>query len=215
MDYMKSVLFLPAALMTLWVQPALPASYQLEPAGAPPSELPPAFAAALQPQGHRVLASDKKTVCEVWFVTKVPSKPASKELSVSWTTVPHGAYIGVIRFPAEGKERRGIAIKPGVYTLRFSLLPLDGAHLGVEPGRDFLMLSPLAADKDPAAMPDYEELMNMSRKATGTPHPGGLSMWVPADFQPGLALLGEHDWVLSAKAGETGVSLIVVGVNVH
>jgi len=172
--------------------------YTLEQAGPPPAEVAPAMAAELQQQGSKIVASDGET----------------GEIDVSWNNVAHGTFIGVIRFPGKGEERRGQVIPPGVYTLRFSFYPVDGNHEGVEPSRDFLMLSPAAIDKDPNARPSFDELMEMSRKASGTPHPAGLSMWKgESDWKPGLSKLGEQDWVLNVKVGETPISVIVKGVN--
>jgi hypothetical protein len=51
-----------------------------------------------------------------------------------------------------------------------------------------------------------------SKKASGTPHPAVLSMYVvESDFKPGLQNVGEHDWILYVKIGETPIGLIVVG----
>ena len=54
----------------------------------------------------------------------------------------------MIRLPERGADRRGQTIKPGVYTLRYGNYPQNGDHQGVEPQRDFLVLSPVAEDKD-------------------------------------------------------------------
>ena len=84
--------------------------------------------------------------------------------------------------PAAAANRRGQSIKPGVYTMRYSNNPVDGAHLGVAPQRDFLLLTPLANDPDPNAMPDFATLVSWSRKASGTPHPAVFSIETPAGF---------------------------------
>ena len=188
--------------------------YTLESAGAPPSEVAPAIAAELQQQGSKIVGSDGKVWAEIWFRKSSVEGPETGELDVSWATVAHGTLIGVIRFPEKREERRGQVIEPGVYTLRFSFYPADGNHEGVEPSRDFLMFSPAAVDKDPSAKPSFDELMKMSEEASGTPHPAGLSMWKgESDWQPGLSKLGENDWVLNVKVGETPISVIVKGVN--
>ena len=188
--------------------------YTLEQAGPPPAEVAPAMAAELQQQGSKIVASDGSVWAELWFRNSSVEGPETGEIDVSWNNVAHGTFIGVIRFPGQGEERRGQVIQPGVYTLRFSFYPVDGNHEGVEPSRDFLMLSPAAIDKDPNARPGFDELMEMSRKASGTPHPAGLSMWKgESDWKPGLSKLGEQDWVLNVKVGETPISVIVKGVN--
>ena len=188
--------------------------YSAKPGGAPPSELAPAVSAELQKQGIAVL-SNGQPYCELWFLSQAPKGPESSEQDVSWKTVPHGSLIGAIRFSAEGKDRRGQKIKPGVYTLRFSYYPVDGAHQGAESTRDFLLMSSADIDKDPKATPAFADLVSQSRKASGTRHPAVLTVWkAGSEFQEGLAQQGE-DWVLGAKVGDQTVMMIVAGINEH
>ena len=191
--------------------------YAMQPAGAPPSELAPAIIAELQQEGVKIVSDDGAVFCEIWLRTQAPQGPESSEIDVTWTTVPHGALIGALRFPQDGADRRGQKIAPGVYTLRFSYYPVDGAHEGVEPSRDFLMLTPADSDRDPNAQPGFDELMEMSSKSSGGFHPACLSMWKPdeGDFQEGFAKLGDYDWVLSTKIGDMPVNIILIGVNEH
>ncbi len=51
--------------------------------------------------------------------------------------------------------------------------------MGVSPNRDFVLLTP-AEDPDPAASLSSEQLVALSQKAAGTPHPAVFSM-VPPD----------------------------------
>ena len=192
---------------------AVLAQYKSEPAGAPPSELAPAISQALEQQGAKIASSDGKVYCEVWFRTSLPAGPKSSEESVTLPTIPHGTLVGAIRFPAQAADRRGQSIKPGVYTLRYSLQPLNGDHLGVSPQRDFLVMVPAADDKDLNSTPNFDALMAMSRKASGTPHPAVLSIWSASasDPVPNFAKQGETDWVLNTKIGTTAVSVILIG----
>lgn len=189
--------------------------YSMKPGGAPPSELAPEMAAELQKQSIAIL-SNGQPYCEIWFRTQAPSGPETSETFVSWKTVPHGSLIGALHCTGEAKDRRGQAIKPGVYTLRFSYFPIDGAHQGAEPTRDFLILSPADGDKDAKSTPAFEDLMEASRKASGTRHPLAIAMWkAESEFQEGLSQLGENDWVLGVKIGGTPISVIVAGINEH
>ena len=189
------------------------AQYKTEPAGAAPAELAPAVAAVLQQPGTKILNAGGAVVCEVWVRTTIPSGPKSTEANVSFPTVPHGALLGAIRFPAAGSDRRGQSLKPGVYTMRYSIYPVDGSHQGVAPQRDFLLLVPAADDKDPASLPTYEQVVDMSRKASGTPHPAVLSIEPPAGDapNPGFIKEGENDWVLNTKIGSMPVGIILIG----
>lgn len=190
------------------------ADFKTAPAGAPPAEAA-AVSAALNKEGIQVLKDDASVLCEMWFVSAEP-QGGTPEQNSTWASVPRGALLGVARFPARFNDRRGQTIKPGVYTMRYGLFPMNGDHQGVEPQRDFLILSPAGIDSDPAAKPAFDVLMNMSRKASGTPHPLVLSFW--KEDQPvtaGIEALGEEDQVLHTKLGNTMLSIIVVGKTAH
>jgi hypothetical protein len=184
--------------------------YTLGKAGAPPSELAPEIQKALQQDGARI-NGPSGVVCDVWFRTNVPSAP-NGEQNVSFANIQQGALLGAIRFPKQGTDRRGQTIKPGVYTLRMSFFPVDGAHQGVSPTRDFVLLTPAANDKDLNATPDFKQLVAWSEKASGTSHPAILNVWKPDNTRPvTLEQLGE-DWVLYDTLGDRPIALIVVGV---
>jgi hypothetical protein len=188
------------------------AQYKVEPAGAPPAEAPGPIAATLQKDGIKVAGGSGPAVCEIWFRSTAPSGPKSAEEAVSLPTIPQGALLGVLRFPGRGSDRRGQTIKPGVYTLRYSLQPVNGDHQGVAPQRDFLVMVPVADDTKADAIANIDDLMKMSRKASGTPHPAILSMASSSNSTfPEVKKDGESDWALHAKIGDTPVAVIVVG----
>jgi hypothetical protein len=202
-------------LLTSLLFVSLAAGLTSESAGAPPSGLNPEIAGMLQKDGVKVM-DGQKVVAEYWFRSALPSGPKLNENAVTLPTIPHGSLLGVVRYPERGSDRRGQTIKPGTYTLRFSFYPQNGDHQGVETQRDFLLLTPAAEDKEPGSTPDFESLMNMSRKASGTPHPAVLSMWkVESDFKPGVAQQGESDWVMQTKIGEVPIAVIVAGQSAH
>jgi hypothetical protein len=100
--------------------------------------------------------------------------------------------------------------------MRYSYYPQNGDHQGAAPQRDFLLLTPIEADSDFKAKPDFNQLMEMSRKASRTPHPCVFSFWKEEeDFQPGLRLLGEHDWVYYTDGGGIKLGIILVGAADH
>jgi hypothetical protein len=185
--------------------------YKLEPISTAAPGLPAAYASVIQPQGFRVNGSSGAW-CEVWLAKSLPVGAKPDDAAISFG-LAQGTLIGVIRFPAKGADRRGQVIPAGVYTLRYSNFPVDGAHSGVAPQRDFALMTPVAADADPAAKPAFDELVKMSGKASGTPHPAVLSMETPpaGAAAPGVAKEGEHDWTLTVKAGDLTFSIIVVG----
>jgi hypothetical protein len=119
---------------------------------------------------------DGAVVCELWFEKNVTVQPRKEIQGVIFPQFAESVLVGVLRFPQASMDFRGQAIPAGFYTLRYELLPEDGNHLGVAPNRDFLLLIPADADTDPAATFKFQQLVGMSRKATGTKHPGPLSL---------------------------------------
>jgi hypothetical protein len=202
-----STLILTAAL-------ALPlsAQYKIDSAGAPPSEVPAAISQMLQKDGIKVLSGSGSVSCELWFRTTAPSGPKSSDPDQALATVPPGSFMGVMRLPAAGSDRRGQRIAAGVYTLRYALHPVNGAHLGVAPQRDFLLLVPVADDKDPNENLDFETVVKMSTKASGTPHPAVFSVTSSNhEKNPDIGMEGDSDWVVYTKVGNLPIALIVVG----
>lgn len=189
--------------------------YKVEPGGAPPTEAPAAVVATLKKEGVKITKGGAPYV-EIWFRSTTPSGPKSTEDAVTLPTIPQGTLVGVLRFPGAGQDRRGQNIKPGVYTLRYSQHPVNGDHQGVAPQRDFLLLSPAAGDTNASATPNFDELVAMSRKASGTPHPAVLSASSSSSSTfPELKKEGDSDWVLHVKLGDTPIALIVAGIQEH
>jgi len=184
--------------------------YKLEPINTAAPGLPAAYAAVIQHTGYRVTGPGGAW-CEVWFRSAIPmgAKPGDSAISFG---IAQGTLVGILRFPAQGADRRGQVIPAGVYTLRYSNDPVDGAHQGVAPQRDFALLTPVAADADPNAAPNFDTLVAMSGKASGGPHPAVLSMETPMDAKfPSVTKEGDHDWVLNVKVGDLQISIIVAG----
>jgi hypothetical protein len=179
----------------------------LQPAGDPP-----AGAAAPLLAGSKIVDEKGSTVVEIWLRSAMPTGPNTGETAVTLPTIPPGALLGVLRFPARGSDRRGQTVAAGTYTLRYGDYPVNGNHQGVAPQRDFLILVPAALDKSADPISDYDALMDLSRKAAQSAHPAVLSFWkADSDQKPGFEKQGEKDWVLSAKLGDTLVSIILIG----
>jgi len=206
---MKRLVFFPSALLvaclSLYAQ-----DYKVESIATPPPDLPAAYSSLIATPGYRVTGPQGPWV-EVWLQKSIPTgaKPSDDTIVLP---IAQGTLIGILRFPAEGYDRRGQPIKAGVYTLRYSNFPVDGAHQGVAPQRDFALLTPIANDPDPNAKPDFETLVKWSTKASGTPHPAVMSLETPAvqNF-PSVTKEGDTDQVLNLKSGSLPIAIIVVG----
>jgi hypothetical protein len=188
---------------------AAAADYRTEPAGPPPPEAA-AVAQALIPEGVKVVRPDGNILAEFWFAREVGPEGAPEQ-NATWG-IAHGTFLGVVRAGARWSDRRGQPIRPGVYTMRLSFFPMNGDHQGVAPQRDFAILCPVEIDKDAAARPSFDALMEMSRKASRTPHPLVLSLWKESGpVETGVTAEGESDQVLRTTIGGAPVAIIVYG----
>jgi len=183
--------------------------YKLETIANAPSGVPSAYASLLDSKGYRA-ASAAGPWCEVWFRKSIPAGAKSGDQAISFP-IAQGTFLGIIRFPGKASDRRDQSFKPGVYTMRYSNYPVDGAHQGVAPQRDFALLTPIANDPDPNATPEFDKLVEQS-KTSGTAHPVVLSLVLPtATSFPALTKQGDNDWVLSVKVGDLPLAIIVAG----
>ena len=204
---------IPTALIaTLIASSALAADYKAESAGAPPTDLPASYTAVLQKEGTKI-TGPSGVISEIWLVATAPNGPASSEANVTFPNIPHGSLMGIVRFPSPGKDRRGSAVKPGIYTVRYTMFPISGDHQGIAPQRDFWALTRIADDPDPKAAPNYDTLMDWSRKASGTPHPLVMSVWKADDAKADFYSAGEADWVLQRQLGNLWIAIVVVGTS--
>lgn len=198
-------------------------SYKVEAVPLPTgSDVPAALAAALQPQGARVVDSSGATVCEIWLGNAVPlAATANSSPDIMYGSLAVSTLVGAIHFPNKATDFRGQAIKPGFYTLRYGQTPQDGNHMGVNPTRDFLVMSPVAQDTNLSAIFSLQDLVKMSKLASGTNHPAILEM-EPAGSGAAASVTqnGQGYTVLSAQAQSktaTGqaqplnLSVVVVG----
>ena len=166
------VLFLSLLLTSeLWA-----VDYRVEPLDeAPPAD---AIDAGILPQltatGVRVYRGSRK-YCDVWLCKQL-------EVAADFTPTEEvlypfrpGQLIGAVRYSRRGSDFRDQDIGKGVYTLRYAQQPIDGAHVGTSPTRDFLLLLEVAKDKSPAKL-EYKKLAELSAEAVDSTHPAMLSL---------------------------------------
>ena len=190
--------------------------YTADRAGSLPPEIAPGIAQALVKTGF-LISKQGMAYCEIWLRASIPSgssRTARGEAApnVTLPDIPQGTLLGLIRFDGTGLDRRGQTIQPGVYTLRYGIMPMNDTHQGAAPQRDFLLLAPAAEDRDPNLAPNFDTLLAMSRKASHSAHPAVLSFWKAASDSPGFSQQGDSDWVLEAKIGDIPIDIIVAGV---
>jgi hypothetical protein len=196
--------------------------YKVELANAAaPQELSAAVRDTLSGQALRVTGANG-LVCEIWTRKAVPGAAPAPQLGVIYPQLQEGTLVGAIRLPADVKDYRRAVVKAGVYTLRYTLSPVNGNHQGVAPQRDFLLAIPAAADQDPANVSESATI-EMSKKSTSTNH---ASVWslAPGDGAASAAPAITHDadndlWIVqfsvliaAGGAGDTvRMGLVVVG----
>ncbi|MCU0228949.1 MAG: hypothetical protein MUF01_15055 [Bryobacterales bacterium] len=212
---MLTRLFLLTSLFCSLLVSTLGAQYSVKPEPAMPQDLPAALKGRLQPEGQSIFQDDKKLM-SLFFVSSIPAG-ANSELNVTHQDIAHGTLLAVAHFPADYVDRRGNAIQAGSYYLRLSFFPVNGAHQGIEPQRDFLILTKPSIDADVAAQPSYADLMEMAIKSASVQHPLALSCWKnDYDQANGLVKEGEDDhptWVLYTDIAGKKMAIIVVGVH--
>jgi len=169
-----SCLFSLSVLVLCSAETGAAQGYKAEKINAPPpQELSAAVRETLSGDALRVIGPNGP-LCEIWLRKVVPAKTTvTEELGISFGQLAEGTLIAAVRFPSQVRDFRRQRVKPGVYTLRYALVPVDGNHSGVAPQRDFLLATPAAADPSPANI-TRDEALNLSRKTTGTNHP---SVW--------------------------------------
>ncbi|PYP85770.1 MAG: hypothetical protein DMF61_15690 [Blastocatellia bacterium AA13] len=173
--------------------------------------------AALEPKGFRITTKDG-VLCEVWLRNGIPSQAKTDVSAALYTEIVESSLIGVIVIPKQTKDYRGQALKPGAYTLRYALHPVDGNHMGISPNRDFLLMSPVSVDTDVNSKFTFQELNKMSTKTSGTNHASPLSL-ISAESPKDYPAVTEDDGghiILTAKLKMQGgaaapISFIVKG----
>ena len=177
---------------------------------------PEAVAKTLEPKGYRVALPDGTVICEIWFRAAIATQTGRNVEGANYPELSPSQFVGAVTFPKQVSDFRGQPIKPGSYGLRYELLPNDGNHMGVAPNRDFLLLTPLADEKDPSAQLSSEQLVALSAKASGTAHPAVFSMVAPdGDTFPAIYKNDDGYYVFVVKlkttSGELPIGLVVKG----
>jgi hypothetical protein len=198
---------------------AASAQYKLSTStAAPPSEVAGPIQAAISSHAIQVTGASGP-YCEIWLAKSIPTAPTpDTSLGVNFGQIPQAALVAVVKFDVQGADYRNQPIKPGVYTMRFGLQPVNGDHQGVSPYRDFLVAVPASLDTSTAAIP-IKTLYDLSKKASGTGHPSVWSL-VPADSAPATLPAIAHQqedtdqWVVffeAPLATPVKMGLVVVG----
>lgn len=187
--------------------------YKLESAGAlTEAGVSTAVRGVLAEKGLKVIDGNGKTHCEIWFRKEIPAVKAEVD-GTNFAQLGEGNLIGVIHFPQAASDFRGQSVKAGYYTLRYGIIPVNGAHMGVSPTRDFLLLLAPGDDKEPNAKFKYEELIKLSNAASGANHVSPWSL-TPVAAREGLPKLvkTEEEHVILEISLKTSSGAVTLGI---
>lgn len=184
--------------------------------GAPKVSAP--VKAVLEAKGLAVQDAAGKTILTVWPRKALAAKDVSGD--VKYGHLEEGQLLGAVEVPAIWGDYRKQKIKPGTYTLRLGMQPMDGDHMGTAPYNEFLLLAPADKDTKPDVI-DPKDLHELSAESSGGKHPGVLLLYPnkkPGE-PPAIEAKPQDIWLLSytvpvTAGGKTlplGFSLVVVG----
>ena len=178
-----------ALLVVLFSFPLLAADHRVEKLdeAAPKEGLAPEIAALLSSTGFKVIRGESRVVCEVWLCKTWPIKETKVGNDVLYPFQP-GQVMGVARYPRKASDFREQDVPAGLYTLRYGQQPVDGAHVGTSPTRDFLLLTPAGKDQSPDIIADFKILSKASAQTTGASHPAILSLQRLGEGKESLAI---------------------------
>lgn len=203
-------------LALTWASPAIGQIITEKFAVAAPDAIATPVKALLSADGVKVTAG--AATLEFWWVSTLPVTGSG---SASWSQVAEGVIVGAVRVNGTFKEIRGKTVKPGVYTLRYGLQPQNGDHLGASPFREYLLLSPAAADSDPKPL-GFEGTVALSKQTVGASHPATLSLDPPVATPAVLSVVTndlDHKGVVcevkTSSGGSLRFGLILIGLIEH
>ncbi len=198
---------------------AFAGSNKLEPVGAfSDAAAADSLKKVLEDKGYRVTLADGTTLCDIWLRKAVPTQQKKDVSGAIYTEIADSAIIGVVSFPKTSSDFRGQEIKAGAYTLRYSLHPTDGNHMGISPYRDFLLLVPISSDQNAEATYKFEDLMKLSAKTNGSNHPSPFCLLTNESKSDAPTLSeNEHSYVIfnaklkSASGAAVPIAFVVKG----
>jgi hypothetical protein len=217
------------AALVLFVAPALaadPYAVKVQEKSEPPRELQGAVRKLLAEKSVQFLDDKGKLLAEVWFRKELPAKATDAQVQngLTYQEVSPSTLLGAVRLKESLGDYRKQKIKPGVYTMRLAIQPMDGDHMGTADFGEFALLVPANADEGKDTL-ETEMLQDLSKKASGTGHPAVFQL-VPVAKKdlgkaPALEKRPRDQWALvvtqdvtvdgKKKGGVFGIGLTLIG----
>jgi len=161
--------------------------YQIDHATAEPSaSLPKAVVDGLNPQGWMLYTESnglKEPICEVFLAKTVAGQNAAASGNLQYGTFKEGALLGVVHLLPEATDdysadSHNQKLTPGYYTMRYGLLPAGTYEHGIKMG-EFVILTPVSLDHDPARIPKPDELKRDSASGSNLDMPVTMELVAP------------------------------------
>jgi len=195
-----------------------------------PEAVPEAFAKLLDPKGMRLVGPRGEAIYDLWFRREIPlgEKPVAG-MRIYFPNLELGGLVGVLRSYGKEVDYRESELPEGVYSMRYSIQPEDGDHMGTAETRDFLVLCNFEEDKSTDPVPDMIDLGEMSIMSSSTDHPLICYLVVPEGEAPKAKTMYAHpdrhewiadvQWVTRAKGAEETknlrVGVVLIGISEH
>jgi hypothetical protein len=171
---------LPLLALLVFAAPAAAANLKVKVEDTPlPKELADPVKSLLDSKAMVVTDASSKPLATVWPRKSLDSKATAEqaEKGLRYNHIAESTVLGAVQFHQEWSDYRKQKIKPGVYTLRMGIQPMDGDHMGTAPYSEFALLAPVAMDTKPDLL-DTDSLHELSSNSTTRKHPG-LVMLMP------------------------------------
>ena len=190
---------------TLGVLSAAPETLQIL-EERPPQEVSDKICPALSNRLYKVELQGNSTA-EFWFREEMPAREGAQGgLGVNFGVFKRGALLGVVRFSSQWKDYKNSPVKAGVYALRYAAQPADGDHTGVSLYRDYLLLVPAGQDQEADGDYTVQQLVAMSKEASGSTHPvvmGMFPVWDEPETETVLSNELDQPTLIVKSAGVT------------
>jgi hypothetical protein len=190
---------------------------------APPKELAESVRALLSNKAMNVVDEKGKLICTLWPAKSLDAKAtaAQAKAGLKYSHIEETTIAGAVKFAETWVDYRKQKVKPGVYTLRMAMQPMDGDHMGTAPYNEFFLLLPAAEDKK-AELLDVDTMHELSAKSTTRKHPAMMLLFpnkAPPDTPVAEAKPKDHvvlSFAIPVAAGveksRLGFSPVILGV---
>ncbi len=208
--------FLSSLLLAASLVAAPAADFKVQKGVAAPDGIPAALKGAVQAEGVRVLNDSGAPYAEIWLNKALNAEAKAPATDIFYTGIPEGSFLGVWRFVTAGSDFRGQQVKPGFYSMRYGLMPADGNHMGASQFRDFVLLVPAEADTNPDAALKFDQIVSLSRKASGTGHPAVFPLVNAARAaEPTFVIKTDQgSWILNTRIPTKSGEPLLVAITV-